>query len=91
MGRLPIQQVNDGVGVGATEAVSEERYTAGCLYRYVTEEQSRASGNGTDGRETDRRLIITDEFLLSIGHFLCLVINNELVGEQGITAGYSAC
>jgi len=45
---LPVQQTNDGVGIGAGETVSEDSDTAVRFDGDITEQESGTTGNGTD-------------------------------------------
>ena len=88
---LSVQEVDDGVGIGAGETVREDGDTAVRFDGDVAEQQSRTARNRSDGRESDGRLVIADQFLLAVRDLLGVFVNNQLIREHHIPACHSAC
>ena len=87
---LAVQEFDDGIGVRAREAVSQDGDTAVSLDGHVAEDESGTAGNGTDRRETDGRFVIADQFFLTVRYHLCVLVNDELIREHDVAACHSA-
>lgn len=79
----------DGLCVGSGESVDLDGHASGGFYYHIGEKQSGLYRNASYGGESDLGLFVAYDLSFPVDH--AVVLDDDLIRENGVASGDSAC